>query len=144
MLGRGPLSCEYSNEVQQRSRRRPRQRGPEVAQAPAAHPARVEAETHRGRVAEHGRARSARCRRRPTWGAGSERGVVVVQPVISDAVREVEYDPATRTMRVVFRDGGVYDYFDIDPALHREMLTPHPWRRVGLRVKGHRCRRVTG
>lgn len=65
-----------------------------------------------------------------------------MRPVVSGAVRAVGYDPATRVMRVAFRTGGVYDYLDVGPELHAEMLRPHPWHRVGRRVRSHRYRRL--
>lgn len=62
-------------------------------------------------------------------------------PVTSGAVVAVGYDPASRVLRVAFRDSGVYDYFDVDQDLFEEMLRPHPWHRVGEEVKSHRFRR---
>ncbi len=60
----------------------------------------------------------------------------------SQAVRRVGYDPATRVLRVAFRDSGVYDYFDVEPELYEQLLTPHPWHRFGALVKSHRFREV--
>jgi len=68
---------------------------------------------------------------------------MVMQPVTSTNVLAVGYEPATRTMRVAFRSGGAYDYYDVNPALFEQMLLPYPWRRVGAMVKGHRCRRAS-
>ena len=68
--------------------------------------------------------------------------MMVMHPVISDNVRSVGYDAATGTMRVAFRSGGVYDYYNVEPALFELMLQPHPWRRIGSRVRAHRYRRV--
>lgn len=65
-----------------------------------------------------------------------------LQPVISEAVAAVGYDAATRTMRVEFRGGGVYDYLDVAPELFAEMQRPHPWHSVGRSVLDHEYRRV--
>ena len=63
-------------------------------------------------------------------------------PVESSAVSAVGYDPESRTLRVAFRSGGVYDYLDVDPDLYARMLRPHAWRRVGRWVVRHRFRKV--
>lgn len=63
-------------------------------------------------------------------------------PVVSESIAAVGYNAGTRTMRVHFRSGGVYDYFSVDPSLYAEMLRPHPWRRVGKIVKSHLNQRV--
>lgn len=65
-----------------------------------------------------------------------------MQPVTSTNVAAVGYDAATRTMRVAFQHGGVYDYYDVEPALFEHMLLPYPWRRIGAMVKRHRFRRI--
>ena len=46
----------------------------------------------------------------------------------SKALASVGYDAATRTLRVRFRHGGLYDYLDV-PAEVFEALTSsaHPW-----------------
>ena len=62
--------------------------------------------------------------------------------VVSDSVAAVGYDASTRTMRVLFQSGGLYDYFNVDPSLYGEMLRPHPWRRVGRIVKSHQYSQV--
>lgn len=65
-----------------------------------------------------------------------------MQPVTSTNVAAVGYDAATRTMRVAFQSGGVYDYFDVNPALFEQMLLPYPWHRIGAMVKARRYARV--
>ncbi len=65
-----------------------------------------------------------------------------MRPVVSGAVRAVGYDATTRVMRVAFRSGGVYDYFDVAADLYAQMLRPHPWHRVGHQVRHHRFRRL--
>lgn len=59
-------------------------------------------------------------------------------PVTSTNVRAVGYDAVNRTLRVQFKGGRVYDYFDVDSALFHEMLEPYPWHRVGKIVMAHR------
>lgn len=66
-----------------------------------------------------------------------------MSPVISDNVLAVGYESSTHTMRVAFRSGGVYDYYGVDLQLFESMLLPHPWRRLGDRVKAHPYRRVS-
>ncbi|NKY38694.1 KTSC domain-containing protein [Cellulomonas septica] len=62
--------------------------------------------------------------------------------VVSDNLHAVGYDSAARTLRVAFRSGGLYDYFNVDESLHRQLLHPHPWRRVGHLVRRHAYVRV--
>jgi len=65
-----------------------------------------------------------------------------MQPVTSTNVAAVGYDRASRVMRVAFQRGGLYDYFDVDPALFEQMLLPFPLRRIGAMVKRHAYRRI--
>lgn len=65
-----------------------------------------------------------------------------MQPVTSTNVAAVGYDTATSIMRVAFHSGGVWDYFNINPALFEQMLLPYPWRRIGGMVKAHRHARI--
>ena len=66
-----------------------------------------------------------------------------MRPVTSTNVLEAGYEPATQIMRIHFRSGRTYDYFNVDPDLFQQILLPHPWRRVGQQVKAHPYRRVT-
>ena len=43
-------------------------------------------------------------------------------PVQSSNVAEVGYDPTTMTLEVAFRNGTVYQYFDIPEILYQELL----------------------
>lgn len=43
-------------------------------------------------------------------------------PVQSSNVAEVGYDTATMTLEVAFRNGTVYQYFDIPEVLYQELL----------------------
>lgn len=63
-------------------------------------------------------------------------------PVVSDCVAFVGYDHATLTLRVEFRSGRTYDYYDVPVFLFEAMLLPHPWRRVGRQIRAHRYVRV--
>lgn len=63
-------------------------------------------------------------------------------PIVSDNVAFVSYDHATRTLRVEFHSGGIYDYYDVPVFLYEAMLLPHPWRRVGRQIRAHLYRRV--
>lgn len=63
-------------------------------------------------------------------------------PVVSDIVATVGYDHATHALRVKFRSGGTYDYYDVPVFLYEAMLLPHPWRRVGRQIRAHLYRRV--
>jgi len=66
-----------------------------------------------------------------------------MHPVTSTNVLEAGYEPATRIMRIHFRGGGIYDYFNVDPRLFQQILFPYPWRRVGQQVKAHPYQRLT-
>ena len=65
-----------------------------------------------------------------------------MHPVTSDNVKAAGYDSATRTLRITFRSGGTYDYYNVDIALFEQMMLPHPWRRIGRLVKAHRYQRI--
>ncbi|MFT4263928.1 MAG: KTSC domain-containing protein [Nocardioides sp.] len=46
----------------------------------------------------------------------------------SKALEYAGYDPATGTLRVRFRRGGVYDYLDVPPEVFEALMTSaHPW-----------------
>lgn len=67
---------------------------------------------------------------------------MTMHPATSTNVIAVGYEPSTRTMRVQFRSGGVYDYYGIDPHLFEQMLVANPWLRVGRFVRTHAHARV--
>lgn len=56
---------------------------------------------------------------------------MTMHPVVSTNVLAVGYDPPTRTLRVRFRSGGTYDYYDVNPGLFEQMLPAEPLARVG-------------
>jgi hypothetical protein len=44
------------------------------------------------------------------------------KPVESSSIRSIGYDPATRTLEIEFHDGTVYQYLNIPPVVHRDLL----------------------
>lgn len=44
-------------------------------------------------------------------------------PVISSSLQSVGYDSASRTLEIAFRNGSVYQYFGVPPAVHEELIT---------------------
>ena len=46
----------------------------------------------------------------------------------SKALASAGYDAATRTLRVRFRHGGLYDYLDVPAEVFAALASsPHPW-----------------
>ncbi len=45
------------------------------------------------------------------------------QPVTSSNVAEVGYDADTMTLEVAFRNGTVYQYFDVPDAIYQELMS---------------------
>ena len=55
----------------------------------------------------------------------------------SRAVEELGYDPASRSLRIHFRDGGIYDYLDVPAKVFAGLLaSAHPWTEWGKHIKG--------
>jgi len=53
----------------------------------------------------------------------------------SKALESAGYDPATRTLRVRFRHGGLYDYLDVPPEIFEGLNTSaHPWSDWGPHI----------
>lgn len=44
------------------------------------------------------------------------------EPVESEALRSVGYDPRARILEIEFSDGDVYRYFDVPPELHLDLM----------------------
>jgi len=44
-------------------------------------------------------------------------------PVISSHVASIGYDPNTMTLEVEFRDGSVYQYFDVPETEHQYLMS---------------------
>lgn len=42
--------------------------------------------------------------------------------VQSESLKSVGYDPQTHTLEVEFHDGDVYQYFNVPPVVHRDLL----------------------
>ncbi len=56
----------------------------------------------------------------------------------SKALDSAGYDPASRTLRVRFRHGGLYDYHGVPPEVYDGLLADaHPWTHWGARIKSH-------
>lgn len=50
----------------------------------------------------------------------------------SKALESAGYDAATRTLRLRFRHGGLYDYLDVPPEVFEGLTTSaHPWTSGG-------------
>ena len=43
-------------------------------------------------------------------------------PVDSSSIATVGYDPASRTLEIEFRDGDVYQYFNVPAVVHRDLV----------------------
>lgn len=44
------------------------------------------------------------------------------QRVASSSIAEIGYAPRERVLEVLFRNGGLYRYFEVPPAVHRALL----------------------
>lgn len=44
-------------------------------------------------------------------------------PIESTAIARVGYDSRKRTLRLEYRNGRIYDYFDVPPEVHKELLS---------------------
>jgi len=44
-------------------------------------------------------------------------------PVDSSNVSEIGYDLNTQTLEVQFKDGNVYQYFDVPPGVHEGLMS---------------------
>jgi hypothetical protein len=53
----------------------------------------------------------------------------------SRAVQETGYDATFRTLRIRFRSGGLYDYYDVPPDVFNGLLAAaHPWTQWGEHI----------
>ena len=43
-------------------------------------------------------------------------------PVSSNNIAEIGYDAATRTLEILFRNGGLYQYFDVPAQEHQALM----------------------
>jgi hypothetical protein len=54
----------------------------------------------------------------------------------SRALHSVGYDADSRTLRVRFKHGGLYDYLEVPVEVYAGLLIdPHPWTNWGPRIK---------
>lgn len=54
----------------------------------------------------------------------------------SRALEEVGYDADTRTLRIRFQHGGLYDYLEVPESVYRELrASAHPWTEWGAHIK---------
>ncbi len=44
------------------------------------------------------------------------------QTVVSSNIAEIGYDENSRTLEVLFNNGSVYQYFDVPPQIHAEIM----------------------
>jgi hypothetical protein len=57
-------------------------------------------------------------------------------PLESEALAAVGYDAASRTLRIRFEHGGLYDYFDVPADVYEGLLTDErPWTTWGDHIK---------
>lgn len=67
-------------------------------------------------------------------------------PIHSNSLAAVGYDSTTRTLRVNFRNGGLYDYYEVAREVYEGLLAsqPHPWSSWGRHITGsYRYQRVS-
>jgi KTSC domain len=69
---------------------------------------------------------------------------MALKPIRSDALVGVDYDRDRRVLTIEYVSGGRYEYYGVDPDLFEELIRsqPHPWSRVGERIKAHPYRRL--
>jgi len=69
-----------------------------------------------------------------------------LQPIRSNALAGIDYDGGRRVLTVRYVWGGTYEFYGIEPGLFEELVRsqPHPWSRVGDRVRAHPSRRCDG
>lgn len=57
--------------------------------------------------------------------------------VQSSDLASVGYDPTTRTLEILFRSGGLYEYYSVPEAVHAALLAaPSKGRFFHARIKG--------
>ncbi len=44
------------------------------------------------------------------------------EPVTSSTIAEIGYDERSRSLEILFRNGRLYQYFDVPPQEHRELM----------------------
>lgn len=67
-------------------------------------------------------------------------------PVVSSNLAEVGYDPATSTLEIAFKNGGVYQYFSVPSSVHIGLITaPSLGQYFDINIKkaGYALQRIT-
>ena len=44
------------------------------------------------------------------------------QPVTSSNIAEIGYDESSRTLEALFKNGSLYQYFDVPPQIYAELM----------------------
>ena len=66
-------------------------------------------------------------------------------PVRSGSLAAIGYDSQARTLRINFRNGGIYDYYEVARSVYEGLLAgqPHPWSSWGRHItSAYKYRRV--
>ena len=82
---------------------------------------------------------------KPDWSLfedDSNDSVIVLQNIVSDNVKAVGWDPASKKLYVQFKSDSVYCYSEVSEDLFRDMLVEHPWRKQYAKVKSHSVERL--
>lgn len=59
-------------------------------------------------------------------------------PVSSSTIARIGYDPQTQMLVVEFHNGMTYQYFDLPPQVHAEMMqSPSLGKYFGAAIRGH-------
>jgi len=45
-----------------------------------------------------------------------------VTKVTSSNIDAIGYDPTQRILKIVFRSGAIYDYYDVDPEIYNSLM----------------------
>lgn len=67
--------------------------------------------------------------------------------VISSNLAEVGYDPATSTLEIAFKQGGVYQYLAVPSAVHEGLMRAQSLGRyfdVHIKKAGYTVRKISG
>ncbi len=68
-------------------------------------------------------------------------------PVVSSNLAEVGYDPQARTLEIAFKNGGVYQYFNVPSAVHAGLMTADSlghYFDANVKKAGYTFRKVAG
>ena len=67
----------------------------------------------------------------------SHQPVMTREPVSSSSLVDVGYDPVTRTLEVGFKNGRIYQYFDVPEHIHGDLMNAgSPGGYLSSEVKG--------